>query len=286
MAQKEVLLVSFGSGSGEVFHRTLGAIAQTMEGALPEYRVRQAFTSQAMIDKLYIQSGIKVDYITEALDRAVGDGVQRLIVQPTQLTQGFDCTRVLSAAAPYAGQFASLRVGAPLLDTEEDIRTVAGILTKMTEPYCDGETAVCFMAHGNRDRPNPVFSRLEQMLPGQDRFIAMMHGRPNVQDLLRRMQAKAYRRVVLQPLLLTAGGHAVRDMAGDGEQAWKTIFTRAGYPVACVMRGLGEFAPIQSLFTAHAKAAVEIGRGGCSTSTDIPSPAGKSGPDSPPPDRA
>lgn len=240
----ELLLVSFGSGQNKVRGRTLDAVAQAMADAFPDCKIRQAFTGE----------------LQEVLEQERARGVRRLILQPTHLTRGLDYERILDAAAPYAGRFASLRVGAPLLGGAEDLRTVADALVEKTEPYDDGGTAICFMAHGSRGRPNTSYFRLQELWGGEPRFLGLLNGRPNGRDLLRRVQAGPYRRVVLHPLLLTAGGHALRDMAGGGADSWKTIFTGAGYPVECVLQGLGEWDAVQKLFIAHAKASVQLSR--------------------------
>ena len=64
-------------------------------------------------------------------------------------------------------------------------------------------------------------------------------------------------RYVLLPLMIVAGDHATKDMAGDEDDSWKTVFQNAGYEVECVLRGMGEYEGIQQLFAKHAEAAME-----------------------------
>ena len=158
------------------------------------------------------------------------------------------------------------------------------VLSSIAQSY-DSNTAVCFLGHGSKTRPNTVYTSLQALLP-KSCFLGVLSGRPNAADVLSQLRASPYRRVVLHPLLLSAGGHALRDMAGDSETSWKSVFEKSGYPVQCVLRGLGEYPAIQALFAARGKAAAGTARGGCSTSTDSLSPAGGTAPDSPPPGRA
>ena len=65
-----------------------------------------------------------------------------------------------------------------------------------------------------------------------------------------------YKRVVLAPLLIVAGDHANNDMAGPGEDSWKSVFEAGGLKVDCVIRGLGENADIRRVFVRHASEAV------------------------------
>ena len=63
-----------------------------------------------------------------------------------------------------------------------------------------------------------------------------------------RLGARSSRRVILRPLLLTAGEHARSDMAGEDEGSWKNVLTAAGYQVDCVLEGLGEIPAIRQMY--------------------------------------
>lgn len=265
MGKKQVLLISAGLVPGAAAE----AAADAAASAFPGYEIAQT----------------PLHSVAQALERAIERQVTTLILQPVLLLRGETYRRIADTAAGYAGQFSVLRVGAPLLDTEEDIRTVAGLLADIARPYDGGETAVCFVGHGSTPQGNAVYEQLQGMLAGYC-FVGLLRGRPGPEDILAKVRAGPYRRVVLHPLLLAAGGHAVRDIAGEGETAWKTAFARAGYPVECIMRGLGEYGPAASLLAAHGRVFAGTVRAGCSTSTDSPFPEGKNGPDRPPPDRA
>lgn len=76
-------------------------------------------------------------------------------------------------------------------------------------------------------------------------------------QVLERVRAGNYRRVLLRPLMIVAGDHANHDMAGEEENSWKQIFTQAGYEVQCRLQGLGELEEIRRIFVRHAQAAME-----------------------------
>ncbi len=63
--------------------------------------------------------------------------------------------------------------------------------------------------------------------------------------------AKAYKKAVLLPLMVVAGDHAQNDLAGDGEDSWKSNFVRAGFEVECVLKGLGEYIKIRDIYVKH-----------------------------------
>ena len=72
------------------------------------------------------------------------------------------------------------------------------------------------------------------------------------------LEAKGgYEKAVLQPLMVVAGDHANNDMAGDGEDSWKTILEREGYEVECILEGLGQIPAIRDIYMEHIKTAIE-----------------------------
>ena len=51
-----------------------------------------------------------------------------------------------------------------------------------------------------------------------------------------------------------AGDHAKNDMAGDDPESWYSQFKDEGYEVKTVLKGLGEYEGIRSLFIDHIRA--------------------------------
>ncbi|MBR1659946.1 MAG: sirohydrochlorin cobaltochelatase, partial [Oscillospiraceae bacterium] len=218
------------------------------------------FTSQIIIDHVARRDGESIDNITQALDRAVANGVKNLVVQPTHLMGGFEYNDVVDEVARYADAFDHIAIGRPILDTEEDFDTVANAIVSATAEYDDGETAIVFMGHGTEADSNGVYAKMQEKLSGmgkQNYFIGTVEAKPGVDDVLALVKAGNYKRVILEPLMIVAGDHANNDMAGGEEDSWDTIFRAAGYEVVPVLRGLGSFPEIQQLLAAHAQTAVD-----------------------------
>ena len=56
-----------------------------MEAAFPDYSVRRGFTSQIIIDHVKDRDDVTIDNVTEALDRAVDNGVKNCLLYTSQL---------------------------------------------------------------------------------------------------------------------------------------------------------------------------------------------------------
>lgn len=57
--------------------------------------------------------------------------------------------------------------------------------------------------------------------------------------------------------MIVAGDHATNDMAGEDPDSWKCQFEKAGFPVDCVLKGLGEYPQIHQLFIRHIQEAID-----------------------------
>ena len=105
IGENELLVVSFGTSYNDSRRETIGAIEAAMQKAFPDYSVRRGFTSQIIIDHVNKRDGEKIDNVTEALDRAVANGVKNLVVQPTHLMNGLEYTDLKNELAGYSDSF-------------------------------------------------------------------------------------------------------------------------------------------------------------------------------------
>lgn len=260
IGEKELLVVSFGTSYNDSRRLTIGAIEKAMQEAFPDWSVRRAFTSQIIIDHVKDRDGEYIDNVTEALERAVNNGVKTLVVQPTHLMNGYEYTDLVNELAEYSDAFDAVAVGEPVLTNEADFEAVKSAIVDAMQDYDDGETAICFMGHGTEAESNEVYDKMQEALAAdgmKNYFIGTVEAEPTVTDVLEMVEAGSYKRVILRPLMIVAGDHANNDMAGDEEESWKSIFEKAGYEVECVLEGLGQLEAIRSILVDHASVAVD-----------------------------
>lgn len=260
IGENELLVVSFGTSYNDNRRMTIGAIEEKLETSFPEYSVRRGFTSQIIIDHVKKRDNVVIDNVKESLERAVNNKVKNLVIQPTHLMNGLEYNDLVEEVANYSDAFEKVAIGEPLLTSEEDFQAVMKAITEATKEYDDGETAICFMGHGTEADSNSVYAKMQDMLTEAgyaNYYVGTVEASPSLDDVLAKVQAGEYKKVVLQPLMIVAGDHANNDMAGEEEGSWKKTFEDAGYEVECIVRGLGEIEAIQDIFAQHAQAAVD-----------------------------
>ena len=260
IGEKELLVLSFGTSFNDSRRLTIGAIEQELEESFSDFSVRRGFTSNIIIDHVNRRDGFLIDDIETSLKRAVDNGVKTLVVQPTHLMNGIEYDEIVEKVAQYSDAFEKVVFGEPLLTSDEDFKRVELAITGWTKEYDDGETAICFMGHGTEAESNGVYQKMQDLLTAdgfENYFIGTVEAAPTLDDVLSKVKAGSYKRVILQPLMVVAGDHANNDMAGDEEDSWKAVFEKEGYTVECLLRGLGENEAIRSIYVDHAQAAID-----------------------------
>lgn len=260
LGEKELLVASFGTSYNESRAKTIGAIEEALKEAFPDYSVCRGFTSGMIVKQLRERDGIRIDTVREALEQAAAAGVRTLLVQPTHMMSGFEYQDLRKEIEGCSGRFERIVLGEPLLASEEDFDVLLAAIIADTAEFDDGRTAICFMGHGTQAESNRVYAALQKKLAEKGFFhyyIGTVEANPTLGDLVEKVGAGNYTRVVLQPLMIVAGDHANNDMAGAGKDSWKSVFEAHGYEVLPVLRGLGELPAIQQLFVRHAREAAE-----------------------------
>lgn len=258
IGENELLVVSFGTSFNDNRRLTVGAIEAAMEKAFPDSSVRRGFTADIIIEHVNRRDGVVIDNVTEALERAKKNSVKNLLVQPTHLMNGYEYGDLVEELKKYSKDFESIKIGAPLLTSDEDFARTAQAMVDATASYDDGKTAICYMGHGTEAASNGIYAKMQKILTDAGRssyFIGTVEAEPTVEDVLKLVKAGKYERVVLRPMMIVAGDHANNDMAGDDADSWKSAFEANGFEgkVICEVKGLGELEAVQQLLIDHAK---------------------------------
>ena len=287
IGENELLVVSFGTSFNESRAEDIGGIEKALQEANPDWSVRRAFTAQIIINHVQARDEEVIDNVDQALARAKANGVKNLVVQPTHLMHGAEYDELMAALKAVEGDFETIRVAEPLLGQvgedasaiNEDKAAVAQAVAAAAavEAGYEGEdtaaalaaaaedgTAFVFMGHGTAHVAKVSYSQMQTQMDElgyNNVFIGTVEGEPEetaCDQIIEKVKAAGYKKVILRPLMVVAGDHANNDMAGDEEDSWKSMFTADGSfeQVDCQIEGLGRIPEIQALYAAHTAAAL------------------------------
>ncbi len=279
---KEILVVSFGTSFNDSRSTDIKGIEDAIAKAFPDWSVRRAFTAQIIINHVQARDGEKIDNVTQALERAVANGVETLVVQPTHLMHGAEYDELTDALDQYKDKIGTIVVAEPLLGTvgsnaseiNEDKKNVAvavadaarkdGGFTSLDAAEESG-TAFVFMGHGTSHTAKVSYSQMQAQMDElgyKNVFIGTVEGEPEetaCEEIINRIHEAGYKNVVLRPLMVVAGDHANNDMAGEDEDSWVSMFTASGYfeNISAQIAGLGRLTSVQEQYIAHTQAAID-----------------------------
>ena len=260
-----LLVVSFGTSHRETISKTIEAIEKDLQEAFPERKFYRGWTSRMIIKILKEKQGIEVDTVAEALDRMKKDGITDVLIQPTHVMAGAENDRMAEQIRQEEGAFEKISIGRPLMDSDKDLEKMAGALGGGIMKDKGPEEALIFMGHGSGEKAeaNRIYVRMEEAFGKEgydDIFVSTVEGSPQLEETLDRIDAAGkYRKINLTPLMIVAGDHAMKDMAGEDEKSWKNRVTARGYEAAPIVKGLGEYEAIRRILVDHAKEAEKNG---------------------------
>lgn len=279
IGEKEILVVSFGTSFNGSRVQDIKGVEDALQAAFPDWSVRRAFTSQIIINHIQARDGEFIDNMDQALERAVANGVQELVVQPTHLMHGAEYDEMMDALEAYKGKIGKISVAEPLLGEVGSDATVVNADKKAVAmavvaaaakdagftdaaEAAEAGTAIILMGHGTAHVAKVTYRQMQtQMidLGCANVFVGTVEGEPEgtgCEEIIQAVKDAGYKNVILRPLMVVAGDHANNDMAGEDPDSWKSMFEAAGFGVKAQIAGLGSIRTVQDLYIAHTQAVI------------------------------
>ena len=281
IGKKELLVVSFGTSFNDSRAKDIKGIEDALQASFLDWDVRRAFTAQIIINHVQARDGEKIDNVDQALNRAVKNKVQILVIQPTHLMHGAEYDELKAAVDKYASKFAKVVIAEPLLGEvgsdaskiNADKKAAAIAVTaaavkaagfESLDDAANAKTAFVFMGHGTSHTAKVSYSQMQAQMNAlgyKNVFIGTVEGEPEetaCEEIIKSVAAAGYKNVVLRPLMVVAGDHANNDMAGEDADSWLSMFNASGKfdKVDTQIEGLGRLGAIQKMYINHAGAAI------------------------------
>lgn len=256
--KKAILVVSFGTSYNPTREKTIDVIENRIGDAFSDWKIYRAWTSKMIMSKLLKRDGIKINNVKEAMEQMRDDGITDVIIQPTHVINGIENDMMKEDALSYRDDFHSIAFGTPLLTSEQDsLDMIAAISHEFSDLRAD--EALVLMGHGTTHYANAIYAALDYTFKDKgfsNIYLGTVEAYPSMETLMKMIREQNPSRVRLAPFMIVAGDHARNDMAGDDSNSWRCQFEAAGFPVECVLKGLGEYQAVQEIFIRHVREAM------------------------------
>ncbi len=276
-----ILLAGFGTTVPSAV-KAIVNISDQVKKAYPNTEVRITFTSsmvrsvwrkrrdeaQKWLDQGVPAEILNVKNVIQCLGDLQEDGYRNVIVQPTHMfymEQSYDLERYIEALASIKTlkskwrPFDAVVLGRPARGApgdrysyHDDITRVVASLAGDVEMARNEGAVLLYMGHGNEHWSTGIYAETEKKMrtayPDVPIFIGVVEGTPALEDLLAGLQGAKSKKIILRPFMISAGDHAVNDMAGAAGDSWQSQLTAAGFTVRPVLEGLGSNNSFATLF--------------------------------------
>jgi sirohydrochlorin cobaltochelatase len=287
--RQAIVLAAFGTSYPDALKSILN-VKTKVEKAYPGVPVRLAFTSN-IIRKIWQERrddagwikanpGIPADVLGVKTPLATiadlqDQGYRDIAVQSLHVFAGeeFENLKALMfglesihTVKAKSAPFNALRLGRPALGMPGDVYPYTEDIAAAVATFkADADTArtmgaaLLYMGHGNDFYSTGIYAEFQAQMNkayGIPVFAGCVEGYPSFDDALAGLKASGVKKVLLKPLMVVAGDHAANDMAGDEDDAWKVMLTKAGFTVTTELEGLGSNDAWAELYVQHLKDAI------------------------------
>ena len=185
--KKGILLVAFGTSisKAQISYKN---IERAVRAHFPDIPIRWAYTSEFIRRKLAKQ-GHSLDSVEMALTKMMEEKFTHVAIQSLHTIAGWefhDLRKNATLFGQMAGGFDSIRVGNPLLSTNNDFEMVVTALLKHIPESRKKTDAVIFMGHGSSHPVNAAYAAL--MYHFQKKTLMYLWGR--LRDLRKLVKSK------------------------------------------------------------------------------------------------
>lgn len=251
--KKAILVVSFGTSYLEPLKNSIENVENKIRNQFKDYDVHRAFTSHMIIKKLEIVHGLIVEKPEELLERLYIEGYEEVIIQPLHIIPGEEFSYIKNIEVYFKDKFKSIKVGRPIFYYQgiEGLPEDYSLFIKSIKGIIEGEEAVVMMGHGTVHPSNAVYGALQSVLNDEgykNVFVGTVKGYPNFTSVLNKIKKRGIKKVLLMPLMLVAGNHAINDMASEKDNSWKSMLEAEGIEVKLWTKGLGEVDEFAQLY--------------------------------------
>ena len=236
---KGILVTSFGTSHKDTRKKSIEALENMVKEKYGAERVERAFTSNIVRKIIKKNEGIYVYNQEEGIKALQNRGYSEIITMSTHILSGLEYSKLNDKYG---------KITKPLLFSDEDYNKIVND-HKFND--LEGNDALIFMGHGTESEADKSYEILQEKYKEKRReniFIATVEGKITLEDIIKKIKNKNYKKVLLKPFMIVAGDHAKNDMASDEKDSWKTILENNNFEVEVKLIGMGEYDFIQNMF--------------------------------------
>ncbi|MFW5959760.1 MAG: sirohydrochlorin cobaltochelatase [Chitinivibrionales bacterium] len=209
-----------------------------------EKEIRWAYTSSIIRKKLN-KKGEDIKGVYQSLEELKRDGFDRITIQSLHTIPGkefHDMVRDYNRfkdVLDESNKNITVNIGYPMISRYEDLERAAKGMVEGAPADRRDDEALVFMGHGSEHSAGLIYMALAYELENKYNsvFLGTVEGHPDLDNVIDKCKKGGFKTVWLVPFMSIAGDHAVNDLAGEGKDSWKSVFSRNGFKCKIHLEG-------------------------------------------------
>lgn len=247
-----IIMAAFGTTSKAL--TTYQHIDRYIRSHFPLHPVAWAYTSRMVNSRLQTRENGIFNHPLEAVRMLREKGFRQVIIQSLHLLPGLEFHQLVKECRQAA---LPCHFGMPLLTSPLDYNKMADCLAPLIASRPD--KAILLIGHGTHHPSWIAYPALENIFRhrfGSRIFVGVLEKNPESGSVPEEIVAAGFKQVCAIPLLLVAGMHYERDIAGAGGNSWLVRLERQGLEVESIAEGLGLQSGFCGIVTDHIEEAL------------------------------
>lgn len=249
-----IVIAAFGTNSRA--RDTYAHLDVRFREHFPGHEILWAFSSR-IICKKGGEQHLPISSPQEVLETLFSQHHPWAVVQSLHLIGGHEFNRLVTEAEKSPIRTS---IGLPLLSSPADFNALCAGLTPLINAH--PHQAIILVGHGTDHPAWCAYPTLRYFLRrqfGARVFTGVIEeGNPSSTEVIADVTAAGYKEVCIIPLLLVAGMHFHRDLAGDHKKSWLNLLAQADIRVEIIEQGIGMLPAIGNIFCRHMEDALTI----------------------------
>ncbi|MBP1926168.1 sirohydrochlorin cobaltochelatase [Sedimentibacter acidaminivorans] len=238
--KKAIINASFGCSIKESREKYIETIENKVKDKYKDVDCFRVFTSEMIRRKIKREENIEIDNMKTCLSKLKRGGYTHISILATHIIPGSEYEKILHAVEEYKNDFAEIKVSRTFLNETMGEREV-DVIKSYIKIDLESDEAVVLVGHGTDHEADKYYKEFEGLLREvlNNSYMISIEGNLVLDDVIKELKEKKFRKIYLYPFLVVAGDHAMNDIASDDDDSIKSYLKKNGFEVEAFITGLG-----------------------------------------------
>ncbi len=234
-----IVNASFGCSIKESREKYIKPIEDAIRKYYNDIDCFRVFTSEVIRKKIKTEENVEIDNIRTCLTKLWDSGYTHIFISVSHIIPGFEYEKILRTVYDFKDDFRVIKVTRTFLDDQMGESEVNVIKSYIKTDLLENE-AVILVGHGTEHPADRYYVEFQKLLREtvKNSYIINIEGNMVLDNILKELKEKNFKKIYLYPFLIVAGDHVINDISSNNDSI-KSYLQKNGFEVEAFITGLG-----------------------------------------------